>query len=257
MNKYLEKYNLRKKTAFIVGGRGLIGKEVSNAISSCGAKTIIIDNNKKTNFKNFNQIFENLDLSNLKSIENKYNNLKKKYGTPDIFVNCSYPKTKDWNNNSFRKISLSSLRKNIDIHLNSCLWISRLVSEDMALNKVHGSIINMGSIYGVVSQDMNIYKNTKMNESLAYSAIKGGIINNARLMASYYGKKGIRVNCISLAGVYNKHDKKFVEQLSYRIPLGRMAQPDEFNGAIIYLCSNASSFVTGHNLVIDGGRTVW
>ena len=78
-----------------------------------------------------------------------------------------------------------------------------------------------------------------------------------RYLATYWAKSGIRVNCISPAGVYKKHDKKFVEQLSTRIPLGRMAKKHEFNGAIIYLCSSASSFVTGHNLIIDGGRTIW
>ena len=86
---------------------------------------------------------------------------------------------------------------------------------------------------------------------------KAGIISMTRYLATYWAKKGIRVNCISPAGVYQKHDKKFVKQLSERIPLGRMAKPHELNGAIVYLCSQASSFVTGHNLIIGGGRTIW
>jgi len=95
------------------------------------------------------------------------------------------------------------------------------------------------------------------NTPLSYSVSKSGIISLTKYLATYWAKKGIRVNCISPAGVYKKQHRKFVEQLSERIPLGRMAKPQELNGAIIYLCSNASSFVTGHNLVVDGGRTIW
>jgi NAD(P)-dependent dehydrogenase (short-subunit alcohol dehydrogenase family) len=87
---------------------------------------------------------------------------------------------------------------------------------------------------------------------------KSGIISMTKHLATYWAKKGIRVNCISPTGVYKKeHSKKFIKQLSERIPMGRMANREEINGAIIYLCSNASSFVTGHNLVVDGGRTIW
>ena len=101
------------------------------------------------------------------------------------------------------------------------------------------------------------YKGVSFNTPVSYSVAKSGIISMTKYLAAYWAKKGIRVNCISPAGIKKRHDKKFVEQLSQRIPLGRMANPTEFNGAIIYLCSNASSFVTGHNLVIDGGKTIW
>ena len=125
--------------------------------------------------------------------------------------------------------------------------------------------INISSIYGIVGPDHRIYEPNKIykykgvnfNTPSSYSVAKSGIISLTRYLATYWAKKGIRVNCISPAGFYKNHDKKFVEQLSQRIPLGRMAKPNELCGAIIYLCSNSSSFVTGHNLVIDGGRTIW
>ena len=101
------------------------------------------------------------------------------------------------------------------------------------------------------------YKGVNFNTPISYSVAKSGIISMTRYLATYWAKKGIRVNCISPAGVYKKHNKKFVEQLSEKIPMGRMAKREELTGAIIYLCSDASSFVTGHNLVVDGGRTIW
>ena len=133
------------------------------------------------------------------------------------------------------------------------------------LKRKKGSIVNFASDMGIVAPDHKIYepnkkinyKGVKFNTPLSYSAAKSGIISMTRYLATYWAKKGIRVNCISPTGVYKKHNKKFVKQLSEKIPLGRMAKPEELNGAIIYLCSNASSFVTGHNLVVDGGRTIW
>ena len=129
-----------------------------------------------------------------------------------------------------------------------------------------GSILNIASDYGIISPDHRIYepnkkinyKGVNFNTPISYSVAKSGIISMTKYLATYWAKKGIRVNCVSPTGVSKqKQDKQFVKQLSERIPLGRMAKSDELNGAIIYLCSNASSYVTGHNLVVDGGRTIW
>ena len=133
------------------------------------------------------------------------------------------------------------------------------------IKRKKGSVVNIASDVGIISPDHRIYepnkkfnyKGVNFNTPISYSVAKSGIISMTRYLATYWAKKGIRVNCVSPAGVYKKHNKKFVEQLALRIPLGRMAKSDELNGAIIYLCSNASSYVTGHNLVVDGGRTIW
>ena len=155
-------------------------------------------------------------------------------------------------------------QKSLNANLSSAFITTKAIARHM-LKRKKGSIVNIASDVGVISPDHRIYepnkkfnyKGVNFNTTISYSVAKSGIIAMTRYLATLWAKKGIRVNCISPAGVYKKHDKKFVEQLSQRIPLGRMARPDELNGAIVYLCSNASSFVTGHNLVVDGGRTIW
>ena len=108
-----------------------------------------------------------------------------------------------------------------------------------------------------MGQDLTTYESTEMKFNLAYSAIKGGVNGFTKQMASFYGKKNIRVNSLSPAGVYDNQPSDFVSRFSKLIPMDRMAKPDEYKGAIVFMCSDASSFMTGHNLIIDGGRTVW
>ena len=164
----------------------------------------------------------------------------------------------------FEKYNFQLWQKSLEGNLSGVFVVTKSVAKHMIKRK-KGSIINIASDVGVISPDHRIYeankkfnyKGVNFNTPISYSVAKSGIISMTRYLATYWAKKGIRVNCISPAGVYKKHDKKFVEQLSQRIPLGRMAKSHELNGAIIYLCSNASSFVTGHNLVVDGGRTIW
>ena len=164
----------------------------------------------------------------------------------------------------FEKYDFDLWQKSINGHLSSIFVATKSVAKYM-LKRKQGSIINIASDVGIISPDHRIYepnkkyryKGVNFNTPISYSVAKAGIISLTRYLATYWAQKGIRVNCISPAGVYKKHNKKFVEQLSLRIPLGRMAKSGELNGAIIYLCSNASSYVTGHNLVVDGGRTIW
>ncbi len=135
-----------------------------------------------------------------------------------------------------------------------------------------GSIINIASHYGIVGNDQRIYEDSNLHKIYVknhpgikqiyshgvYNAAKGGLINFTRYLAAYYGKYNIRVNCISPGGIYQKNENKiFVEKYSNKTPLGRKANPDEINGAVIFLASETSSYVTGHNLVVDGGYTIW
>ena len=197
---YTNKLNLNKKIAFVVGG-GLIGKEVITAFLDNGAKVVLLDIKNNLQTKNKNIHYEKFDISKLSQIEIKLKRIIKKHGLPNIFVNCSYPRTKDWKKNSFSKINLDSFRKNIDIHLNSFSWISKLIADRISKSKKGGSIINLGSIYGIVGQDLNTYLGTDMKESMTYSIIKGGLTNLSRQMASYYGKFNIRINTVCPGGV--------------------------------------------------------
>jgi NAD(P)-dependent dehydrogenase (short-subunit alcohol dehydrogenase family) len=119
-----------------------------------------------------------------------------------------------------------------------------------------GSIINLSSIYGFLGPDFYIYKDTAMTMPAAYSVIKGGIINFTRYLASYYGKYKIRINCISPGGVYCKQPRVFVKRYIQNTPLGRMAYKEDIVGAVIYLASDSARYVTGHNLVVDGGLSI-
>ena len=260
VNYYKSLLDLKKSIAFVLGGSGLIGKEIVLALLSNGAKVVSFDI-KSSKIKHSNFSSEIIDVRNIKNASKLILKVIKKTGTPKIFINCSYPKTNDWTQNNFKKISIESYKQNIDIHLNSYVLISRLVAEQMAKKK-QGSIILFGSIYGIVGQDFSIYKNSKMTENLTYSAIKGGIVNNTRLMASYYGKYNIRVNTIcpgglkgNIAGVSNKQPEKFIKQYSLQTPLKRMGKPEEIAASVLFLASDASSYITGTTFMVDGGWT--
>ena len=261
---YKEKFNLKNKTAFVVGGNGLIGKEVVYALADFGAKVIILD--IKNNFKSLNKyneiFFEYFDVAKLNQTENNLAKIIKKHKSPDIFINCSYPHKKNWSKSSFSEIKLKSIIENVNIHMNSYIWIARIVAENMKKNKIHGSIIQLGSTYGVVGQNLSIYKNTKIKENLTYAAIKGGIANNAKLMASYYGKYKIRVNCVCpggllghVAGVSKIQTSTFKKRYNENVPLKRMGNPDEVATAILFLSTDAASYITGSTFMVDGGWT--
>jgi len=279
MKKYLENlFNLEKKIIIVSGGAGFLGSEFSFALASTGAIPIIIDQNEKAvtslkkrfKKKKIRSDFYIADLCNEKKINKIIELIVKKHKHIDCLINAaSFTEWKQKNKKSnffekFENYSFDIWQKGLSGNLSSNFVITKSVSKYM-LKKKSGSIVNISSDVGIISPDHRIYEENKkinykgvnFNTPLSYSTSKSGIISMTRYLATYWSKFGIRVNCISPAGVYNKQDKKFVEQLSDRIPLGRMARKHEFNGAIIYLCSNASSFVTGHNLVIDGGRTIW
>ena len=120
----------------------------------------------------------------------------------------------------------------------------------------YGSMINMGSIYGVVAPDFKIYDGTNMTMPAAYSAIKGGLIQFSKYLASYYGKNGVRINIVSPGGVTNGQEKTFIEKYNQKTPLRRMGKPEDIANAVSFLLSENSSYITGHNLIVDGGFTI-
>ena len=144
------------------------------------------------------------------------------FGCPDVFINCSYPRTEDWANNSFEKISLESMRKNIDIHLNSYIWLAKMAADYMKECNKAGSIILTSSIYGLKAQDQNLYHGTSMSENLTYGIIKAGIIQGSKQMASYFGQFNIRINSICPGGVQDKNQNKgFISRFSQHWVLQR------------------------------------
>ena len=271
-------FNLKNKVIVITGGAGFLGSEFSSILSDIGAIPIILDINatsikllkRKFIKKRQKGFFFLVDLNDENKVNSAINLIIKKHRRIDCLINAAGLTGQNMlksNSNFFEKIEKYDFKlwqKSLNENLSSTFITIKSVANHM-LKRQKGSIINIASDVGVISPDHRIYeankkfnyKGVNFNTPMSYSVAKSGIISMTRYLATYWAKKGIRVNCISPAGVYKKHDKKFVEQLSQRIPLGRMAKPYELNGAIVYLCSNASSFVTGHNLVVDGGRTIW
>ncbi len=271
-------FNLNNSKIIIAGGAGFLGSQFSLALANAGATAIILDiNNKSLNllknkFKKRGQKgnFFLVDLNDENKVNMTVNSIIKKYKKIDCLINAAsltgdsmLKINKDFFK-GFEKYDFKLWQKSLNANLASTFIVTQSVANYM-LKRKKGSIINIASDVGVISPDHRIYepnkkfnyKGVNFNTPISYAVAKSGIISMTRYLATRWAKRGIRVNCISPAGVYKGHEKKFVEQLSQRIPLGRMAKPHELNGAIIYLCSNASSFVTGHNLIVDGGRTIW
>jgi NAD(P)-dependent dehydrogenase (short-subunit alcohol dehydrogenase family) len=155
------------------------------------------------------------------------------------------------------------MKKNIEMHMNSYAWLSKIVADKMIKNKIKGNIINLNSIYGLVGQDLNIYKNTSMQENMPYSIIKGGLANLVRQMASYYGKFGVRINNICpgglkghVAGKSKLQKKQFIKNYEEKVPLKRLGSAGEVANVITFVASDAASYITGSNIVVDGGWTI-
>lgn len=255
---------MKNKKAFVLGGSGLIGNEVINKLlNQKKIKVINLDLKQRAVSKSQtnSEIFVKFN-SNGKNYEGKFLKLIKKYGPPDIFVNCSYPKTKDWSKNTFSQVKLKSIERNVNMNLVSTCYISRLVAEANLAIKKKCSIVMLSSIYGLVGQDLSIYQNTNIRENMTYSIIKSGIINFTKQMASYYSKKGIRINNVCPGGVIDKNKlklkkyKNFIKNYSARCPMGRLANPEEIASSILFLLSDESSYITGTSLVVDGGWTI-
>jgi|TARA_B100001964_G_scaffold181599_1_gene200833 NAD(P)-dependent dehydrogenase (short-subunit alcohol dehydrogenase family) len=256
MINYQNIFKNKNKLAYVVGGSGRIGSEITVALLSSGAKTIVLDVKKKKNIFKKNCYFQYFDCSDTENLSNNFSKVLDKFGSPNIFINSSYPKTKDWPRNSFKDISYKSFKRNLDIHLNSYAWLAKLAAESMKIKKKGGSIIQLSSIYGVVAQDANIYKGTKMRESMTYALIKGGINNFTRQMASYYGKFNIRINSLCPGGVEDSnHNSKFLKNYKFRVPLKRLCKKSDVASTVLFLSSNASSYITGTNIMVDGGWT--
>jgi len=254
---YTDIFSCRNKTAIVTGGCGLIGREIVKGLAQFGADVYIADQNEAEAEKLIQQNikFVNLDITSEDSVHAVLKRVGAENGNIDILVNCAYPRTKDWGA-KFENVNFNSWKHNVDQHLGGYFLTSKKTAMIM---KTHGggSIINLASIYGVVAPDFSIYEGTEMTMPVAYASIKAGIIAMTKYIATYFGSHNIRANSISPGGIYDNQSASFVEKYSQKTPLGRMGKTSEIVGAVIYLGSDASSFVTGQNILIDGGWTAW
>ena len=256
MKTFLNNFDLSNKTIYVLGSSGLIGSEIIKNCIEANAKIICLDLKMKPLPKK-NIYFEKFNVENLHKIETFLKRVVKKHGAPNCFINASYPRTKKWSKNNYKDVKLKDYIKNINLHMNSYVWIAKKIADLMIKNKIkNGSIVQLSSIYGILGQDNELYKNTKMKESMTYSAIKGGVNNSVRSMAAYYGKYNIRINSIIAGGVFDYQNKSFVKRYNKKTPLGRMAKPNEIALSSLFLISDASSYITGSSLVVDGGYSI-
>ncbi len=253
---------LKNKKAFIIGGSGLIGRSIIKSFLKNKAKVYNLDL-KRINLNNKNYYFESFDCTDLDNIKKNIEMLIKKYGLPDIFINASYPRTKDWSKNSFKSIKLKSLQQNINMFMNSYAWSAKCIADKMISNSKKKSIILIGSIYGKVGQNTFNYVGTEMKENYSYSIIKGGIDSATRQMASYYGKYNIRVNNLCpgalishVAGLSKRQNKKFIDNFIRLNPIKRLGKADEVANVALFLGSDLSSYITGQSIYVDGGYTI-
>jgi NAD(P)-dependent dehydrogenase (short-subunit alcohol dehydrogenase family) len=241
--------SLLDKVIIVTGGSGLLGREIIKNLESKGAIAINADINVFTDFEKHTT---NVDITSEESISNAIKWVVDSYGKIDGLVNNAYPRTKDWGT-KFEDITYESWQKNVDIQMNSTfLFIQKIMPE---LLKTKGSIVNMTSIYGLVGNDLTIYENTSINTAAPYSAIKGGVINFTRYLASYYGRQGVRVNCVSPGGIFDNQHETFVANYEKKVPMGRMGNPDDIAPAVSFLLSEEAKYITGQNIIVDGGWT--
>lgn len=241
---------LKDKIIIVTGGSGLIGKELVVDINRNGGKSINADIGVKTNL-NEGTLF--MDITDDQSVENGINYIVNKFGRIDGLVNNAYPRTQDWGT-PFEDIKSESWRRNVDMQMNSYFVILQTVLKQMKVQR-NGSIVNIASIYGVVGPDFGVYEGIDMTMPAAYSAIKGGVVNFSRYLASNYGQYGVRINCVSPGGVFNNQSEIFVKQYEKKVPLRRMALPSDIAPSVSFLLSDYASYITGHNLMVDGGWT--
>ncbi len=241
---------LDKKVIVVTGGSGLLGKSIIADIRSKNG--IAVNAEIKVKSDKTNQTVY-CDITNEDSITEMFQFVLENFGRIDGIVNNAYPYTSDWGT-KFEDVPLDSWRKNVDMQLNSCFVICKMGLEIMRMQK-SGAIVNIASIYGVVGNDFTVYENTALTSPAAYAAIKGGVINFSRYLASYYGPHGIRVNCVSPGGIFNDQNPVFVKQYENKVPLKRMAKPEDISPSVSFLLSEEAKYITGHNLIVDGGWT--
>lgn len=257
MINYRNLLSLKDKKIVVSGGAGLIGREVVAALGQGGARVIIADVNEalanqlaeQLNKENCKVEYYAFDITDLPNLEKNINKLVSYLGGIDVWINSAFPRTADWGV-KIEQISLDSWRKNIDMHLNAYALSAKFIAEHI---KKGDSIILFGSTYGVCGPSFSIYHKTEMTSSMIYAVIKGGIVNLGRYLASYFGEYNIGVNVVCPGGVFDNQDPIFVNNYSKRVPLVRMAKPEEIAPICYLLSSDASSYITGAIIMVDGG----
>ena len=266
-------FDLEGRNIVITGASGLLGSQYANTLSSAGANIILLDIDTTKNEKLKSALVKKyknkisaytLDISDQTEVNKTSKKIMKDFKKIDGLINnAAYTSkgAKEKSDNafgSFENFPIDIWQKSLDINLSRVFFCSQAFGKIMA-KQGKGVIVNIASTYGLVGADQRIYGNSGLNLPISYAATKGAIINFTRYLAAYWHGKNIRVNTLSPGGVMDKtyQEKSFIKKYSEKTILGRMANKDEYNGAMLFLISDASSYMTGANLVVDGGWTSW
>jgi NAD(P)-dependent dehydrogenase (short-subunit alcohol dehydrogenase family) len=255
---------LKDKIVVITGGAGLIGKEFVKAVVQNGAKAVIVDINKEfglqtkedlsseLNTKNID--FYEMDITSKTSINKIIELLHVKYGRIDALVNSAYPRNKNYGKHFF-DVEYEDFVDNVGLTLGGYFTTSKCFALYFK-EQNYGNIINISSIYGVVAPKFEIYENTSMTMPVEYSAIKSGLIHLTKYMAKYLKGSNIKVNTISLGGVFDNQDKNFLQAYKKECLSKGMLDKSDINGTLVYLLSDMSKYVNGQNIIVDDGFTL-
>lgn len=266
----LQNFSLQDKVAVVTGAAGLLGNEHCMALAEAGAKVIVCD----LDYDNCQALASRLspqgmalvcDISDPTSLKQLRSIVLEEFGRIDILVNNAAINDKFEDpqlaaqQSRFENYPLEMWEQSLKVNLTGTFLSSQILGIPM-VEQGKGSIINIASTYGIVAPDQKLYVNDhgvqSFYKSAAYPVTKGGILAFTRFLAAYWGKEGIRVNALSPGGVFNEQDDWFIKNYNNRTPLGRMANRADYRGALVFLASDASAYMTGANLVVDGGWTI-
>lgn len=255
----MEFFSLKGKVALVTGGAGLYGSAISSALGEARATVVIASRNldkcqklaNKLQSKDLDVTAVHLDLSKKGSIVALKDKIINTYGKIDILFNNAVARK----GGSMKTMTAEEWEGTMKVNSTALFLCSKIFIEEMVKRK-SGNVVNISSIYGIVGPDFSIYGNAGMTSPADYSFAKGGMIAFTKYLATYYAKYNIRVNCISPGGLFTNQPREFANNYIKRTPLARMANKDDLKGAAVFLASDASAYITGHNLVVDGGWTI-
>ena len=276
MKKLETLFDLTGRVAVITGGTGLLGQQHAEAIAGAGGIPVLadirldgVDQQSSAWKERFGEqaCAVQIDITNPESVKALLTEVLSRYGRVDILINnaANNPKMEKTSSVEFSRLEnfpLNQWEADLSVGLTGAFLCSQIIGSEMAKQKC-GVIVNVASDLAGIAPDQRLYRQPSLSpeqqpvKPVTYSVVKTGLIGLTRYLATYWADCGIRVNAISPGGVYNNQPDDFVQRLTNLIPLGRMANADEYQAAILYLCSEASSYMTGTNLVIDGGRSCW
>jgi NAD(P)-dependent dehydrogenase (short-subunit alcohol dehydrogenase family) len=251
-----DRFSLEGRVAVVTGGAGQLGREIVRGLEERGARVAVFD----VEAERFC-----VDVTDRAAIESATEEIVREWGAPHVLVNAaaldSPPDAPAEEVGPVESYPESSFDRVMDVNVKGTFLSCQVIGARMAAEG-RGSIVNVSSVYGMLSPVQDLYEfrrsgGEEFYKPIAYSVSKSALYNLTRYLATYWAKSGVRVNTLTLAGVSNDQPQEFVDAYTARMPLGRMANADEVIGPVVFLASDASSYVTGANLVADGGWSAW